>query len=32
MTGRVMKETMLEGNCRCGNSSFPWPQYTIWHY
>jgi len=26
-----MKETMLEGNCWCGSSSVPWPQYTIWH-
>jgi len=32
MTGRVMTGTMLEGNCRYGNSSFPWPQHTIWHY
>ena len=32
MTGRVMTGIMLEGNCRCRSSSFPWPQHNICHY
>lgn len=26
---QVTKGTILEGNCQCGSSSFPWPQYNM---
>ena len=26
---QVTKRTILEGNCQCGSSSFPWPQYNM---